>query len=74
VKEKSITVRIGKPTIEYRLSKEAQRYAERISNPQDLWDGLLAVEHDRLEPIIIARLKRDMEFNILSVILAPPTP
>lgn len=48
---------------------EMDEYMRRVNDPQDLEDGLLAVQHDEMEAIMLQELKRSMEARALGMIL-----
>lgn len=58
---------ITKGGLEVRPSKSLAALMKRIDDPQDLEDGLLAVEYDQAKEQLVAKLRETNERRILDL-------
>lgn len=57
------------------VAAELEEYERRVSDPQDLEDGLLAVEHDEVKARVLAALVADSNARIAAAFgLSAPAP
>jgi len=68
VSETSYRITFSRSEVRVKLSDEDKAYLERVENPYDLEDGLLAVEYDEIKARIARELNGRYEQRILKLL------